>query len=332
MAILQSSAFVLPSEQQRALSMCNLASAVTSSPAMPTREMNCPSLRGVGPAAVGYSAHWTAATAQYLPMGYGQCFPQAALPLQTPTTRCYPSSSFPTPPHTPSSAGSLSRFPFPPPPPPPSYNVALATAPAPSIDNTGLRQTYGQILLPPVALNLSAIKIPSPTPSPTPSPGSQGTATAGSVVATTDTVSHSLFESYLHETWPQDSVRRGSSTIRSPLYDKIASVLQGGDANGREKQWIKKSEFFLVEREGRGLLLAVPVVKSRPGKRGLSPGGSGGGKSETRGPSSYRLVARLEDFYYIISCYHNNNTGHHGIRRTYGMVSRYIGTRYIYSM
>ena len=72
-----------------------------------------------------------------------------------------------------------------------------------------------------------------------------------------------------------------------------------------------------MEREGRGTLLAVPATKSRISKRGSSE--AGGGKMGSRVP--HKLVARMEDFYYIISTYHNNTTGHHGIRKTYGMVS-----------
>ena len=80
-----------------------------------------------------------------------------------------------------------------------------------------------------------------------------------------------------------------------------------------------------MAKEGRGTLLAVSISKSRATKRDVGAGG--GGKIESRGP--YKLVAKLEDFYYIISSYHNNQTSHPGVRKTYGMVSHggYIHVR-----
>lgn len=225
---------------------------------------------------------------------------QAQFPLQhtTPTTQGYNTAPIlppilPTPPPTP--VTNLSRFPFPPP-----HGYGLTTE-----DNTNTYTLPPQPQLP-IPLHLpTTAPTPSPTPSPSPSPS-----------FTCDTVSHCLFQSYLHETWPEHSIRRAGSVIQDSLYDKIVSILQGGDGNARMKHWIKRSEFFLIEKEGRGKLLAVPTTKSRVAKKEAS---TGGGKSESRG--SYKLVAKLDDFYYIISSYHSNKNGHPGIRRTHGMVS-----------
>ena len=130
-------------------------------------------------------------------------------------------------------------------------------------------------------------------------------------------VAHAQFQHYLDETWPEESMRRGSAIIRASLYAKIADALRGEEAQtSRFKHWVKKSEFFLVERMqpgiGYGACLAVPVVKSR------GPSKKQAGCKSARQP--YRIVARLEDFVYIIGAYHNNQNGHHGIRKTYAMV------------
>ncbi len=115
-------------------------------------------------------------------------------------------------------------------------------------------------------------------------------------------------------------MRRGSAIIRASLYGRIADVVRGGEGTTRFKHWVKKSEFFLVERMqpgvGYGACLAVPVVRSRAGSRKAAACGKSVSVHGT-----YKLVARLEDFVYIIGAYHNDQKGHHGIRRTYGMVS-----------
>lgn len=247
------------------------------------------------------------AVAGYTPAPLLTLTVQQALQQTTPTTRGYSTAPLlpaipPTPPPTP--VTNLSRFPFPPP-----HGYTLTTE-----DNT---KTLPPQPLLPLPLHFPTIApTPSPTPSPSPSPS-----------FTCDTVSHSLFQGYLHETWPEHAIRRAGSVIQDSLYEKIVCILQGGDGNARIKQWIKRSEFFLIEKEGRGKLLAIPTTKSRVAKKGA---GNGGGKSESRG--SYKLVAKLDDFYYIISSYHSNKNGHPGIRRTHGMVSRLIHyNQYLYT-
>ena len=149
----------------------------------------------------------------------------------------------------------------------------------------------------------------------TPSPQLQQTQTCLNPVLKS-VLAYTRFQSYLDETWPEDSSRRGSAVIRASLYRRIADALGGGETNARFKQWLKKSEFFIVQRMqsggGHGSCLAVPAVKSRGSAKA-------GGSKATR--HSYKLVARLEDFAYIIGNYHNDQNGHHGIRRTYALVS-----------
>ena len=133
-------------------------------------------------------------------------------------------------------------------------------------------------------------------------------------------LAYAQFQHYLDETWPEASLRRGSAVIRASLYSKIADVLQGGEATARFRHWVKKTEFFIIERTqpglGYGACLGIPVVKSR-GSKSACKGTTAGGERH----STYKLVARLEDFVYIIGNYHNDQRGHHGIRRTYAMVS-----------
>ena len=129
-------------------------------------------------------------------------------------------------------------------------------------------------------------------------------------------LAYAQFQHYLDETWPEASLRRGSGIIRASLYSKIADVLQGGEATARFRHWIKKNEFFVIERTqpgiGYGACLGTPAVKSRSSKSACKG---------TKRHSTYKLVARLEDFVYIIGNYHNNQRGHYGIRRTYALVS-----------
>ena len=230
---------------------------------------------------------------------YGHCLPPYR-PVVTPTTRDYTASSvppFPTPPPTPANCTPF-RHPY-----APHYTQQ---------PNHG--NGYSLFPLPPQPSYPVMLSTPSPSPSPSPA------LTSTDTVESTQSVSHILFESYLNETWPEQSLRRGGSVIRDSLYQQVVAVLQGEEANARLKQWIKRSEFFLKERDGCTLLLAVPATRSRGGRK--SGGATVGGKSETRGP--HKLVAKLEDFPHIISSYHNSKTGHHGIRKTYGMVSHTI--------
>ncbi len=138
------------------------------------------------------------------------------------------------------------------------------------------------------------------------------------------------FQRYVEETWPEECMRRGSAIIRASLYARIADVLRGGEGTTRFRHWVKKAEFFLVERMqpgvGYGACLAVPVVRSRAACK--KTGGEAGGKMVgVRG--AYKLVARLEDFAHIIGAYHNDLKGHQGIRRTYAMVSQLGRARHV---
>ena len=123
------------------------------------------------------------------------------------------------------------------------------------------------------------------------------------------------FQQYLDDTWPEKTLRRGSAVIRNTLYEKIAETLRGGEATARFKHWVRKSEFFLMEKMvpgmGYGACLAVPAVRGRVSA----------GTSKSAACYPHRLVARLEDFSHIIASYHNDQRGHNGIRRTYAMVS-----------
>ena len=132
-------------------------------------------------------------------------------------------------------------------------------------------------------------------------------------------VAHAKFERFLDETWPTEPLRRGTAVIRAELYAKIADALRGsGETAARFRQWVKKSEFFLVERTqpdgSYGACLAVPA--ERRGSR-KTPEGE---LAKRTSRQSTRLVARVEDFVYIIGAYHNDTNGHHGIRKTYAMV------------
>lgn len=130
-------------------------------------------------------------------------------------------------------------------------------------------------------------------------------------------VAYAKFQQFLDESWPQDSLRRGSAVIRASLYTKIADALRGGETTARFKHWVKKSEFFVIEKMqpgmGYGACLAVPVVKSR--------GSAKKTVCKSARHSSCKLVARMEDFVHIIGAYHNDQKGHLGIRRTYALVS-----------
>lgn len=121
-----------------------------------------------------------------------------------------------------------------------------------------------------------------------------------------------VFQRFLDDTWPEKTLRRGSAVIRSTLYERIADTLRGGEATARFKHWVKKSEFFLMEKVvpgmGYGACLAVPAVRAR----------GSAGKNAAR--HSHKQVARLEDFSQIIANYHNDRKGHSGIRRTYAMI------------
>ena len=134
-------------------------------------------------------------------------------------------------------------------------------------------------------------------------------------------VANEQFKLYLNETWPEEPPRRSSSVIRASLYLKIAETLRDESAKGRLKHWVKHSGFFMIENDQpRGecrACLAVPAVKGRGCRSKMSKGPI----IPSRRSHSYKLVARLEDFGHIIGTYHNDSKGHHGIRKTYAMVS-----------
>ena len=39
-----------------------------------------------------------------------------------------------------------------------------------------------------------------------------------------------VFQQFLDDTWPEETLRRGSAVIRNKLYEKIVETLQGGEA------------------------------------------------------------------------------------------------------
>lgn len=124
-------------------------------------------------------------------------------------------------------------------------------------------------------------------------------------------IAFAQFTQFLDETWPEESARRGSAVIRASLYSKIADALRGGPCSARFRYWIKKSGFFLIESaqpDGTyGACLAIPAPSKKQGQQFPQ--------------LQYRLVARLEDFVYVIGFYHNDEKGHAGIRKTYSLVS-----------
>lgn len=201
-------------------------------------------------------------------------------------------------------------------------------------------RTPSEFLLPPLPppppLYSSSFPLtPPPTPKSPPAaiPSSREGGTPPQVSCNDNPVAvspaaHAKFERFLDETWPTEPLRRGTAVIRAELYAKIADALRGSAgetaaATARFRQWVKRSEFFLVERTqpdgSYGACLAVPA--ERRGRR--TPPGEGEEEPLAKRASrqSSRLVARVEDFVYIIGAYHNDTSGHHGIRKTYAMVS-----------
>ena len=66
--------------------------------------------------------------------------------------------------------------------------------------------------------------------------------------------------------------------------------------------------FSITHGGGAGSAIAIPALKGQVQPNHPLPG-------------SYKLVARVEDFTTIIAMYHNDTTGHPGIRKTYSRVS-----------
>ena len=118
-----------------------------------------------------------------------------------------------------------------------------------------------------------------------------------------------VYDDYLEEAWPVNSQKRGCGVVRAALYDQIAATLRGEGVSSKIRHWVKESEFFLFHKgQGAGSTIAVPMLKGR-------------GLQNHPTPGTYKLVARVEDFANIIAIYHNDLTGHPGIRKTYGRVS-----------
>lgn len=118
-----------------------------------------------------------------------------------------------------------------------------------------------------------------------------------------------IYDDYLEEAWPVNSQKRGCGVVRAVLYGQIAAALRGETVTSKVRYWVKESEFFLIHQgQGAGSTIAVPMLKGR-------------GLQNHPLPGSYKLVARVEDFATIIAAYHNDSTGHPGIRKTYGRVS-----------
>lgn len=137
-------------------------------------------------------------------------------------------------------------------------------------------------------------------------------------------IAYSLFQQYLDDKWQKDSLKIGGGVIRAALYAKITNTLLGGVAPARLRQWVKRSQFFLTTGSHSShtdfrARLAVPGHRLKAG--GISSTTTPGGKAKYAGNNHYRLVAQLEDFVHIIGCYHNDQVGHHGIRKTHALVS-----------
>ena len=116
-------------------------------------------------------------------------------------------------------------------------------------------------------------------------------------------------DEYLEKAWPTNGLKAGYGALRAVEYDKIAASLRDRNVCTEVKNWATKREFFLLNAaEGAGSALAIPASKGRVLPNHPLPG-------------SYKLVARLEDFATIIAKYHNDTTGHPGIRKTYSRVS-----------
>ena len=127
-------------------------------------------------------------------------------------------------------------------------------------------------------------------------------------------ISYASYLQYLDETWPEKCSRRGSAVIRASLYAQIADCLKGGASTARFRYWVRKSGFFLLEKQQTNGIydtcIAVPVNDKQQNCNSK--------RSTT--VKQYRLVAKLEDFLSLIGEYHNDVIGHYGIRKTYQMV------------
>ena len=192
----------------------------------------------------------------------------------------------------------------------PNYQYTSTAA-----DPTFYQQCSSGTMLPPIAAMAHTYLTPPQTPFP--DDECEEDASAGSRLTThllnpllQNVIAYAQFTQYLDETWPEKCQRRGSAVIRSSLYTEIADSLRGGPCTSRFRYWVKKSCFFLLERlqqDGScAACLAIPTATNKINQDGYQ---------------EYRLVARLEDFIFIIGLYHNDEKGHAGIRKTYSKVS-----------
>lgn len=135
-------------------------------------------------------------------------------------------------------------------------------------------------------------------------------------------ISYASYLQYLDETWPEKCSRRGSAVIRSSLYAQIADCLKGGASTARFRYWVRKSGFFLIEKQQLSgsyeMCIAVPF--NPKSHRIMAAASSRVAKKQLEEVKDYRLVAKLEEFLPLIGEYHNDVIGHYGIRKTYQMV------------
>lgn len=197
--------------------------------------------------------------------------------------------------------------------PEPNYQYMSTTA-----DTTHYQQCSSGSMLPPIAAMEQTYLPPTRTQQTIPSDADEQEENASDGSRLTshllnpllqNVIAYAQFTQYLDETWPEKCQRRGSAVIRSSLYTEIAESLRGGSCTSRFRYWVKKSGFFLIKRlqpDGScAACLAIPTATEKVNKDGYQ---------------EYRLVARLEDFIFIIGLYHNDEKGHAGIRKTYSMV------------
>ena len=93
---------------------------------------------------------------------------------------------------------------------------------------------------------------------------------------------------------------------RAVQYGKIVANIKDTTVCQEIKQWATRREFFLLNAEEG--VLAIPAVKGQVIQSPPTPG-------------TYRVVPKVEEFATIIGSYHNDSTGHPGIRKTYNRVS-----------
>ena len=121
--------------------------------------------------------------------------------------------------------------------------------------------------------------------------------------------SYMRFNQYLQETWPENASRRGSAVMRATLYTRIVACLKARKCRKTFQKRVKTNKFFLLEYPYKGAPNAVAYL-------GV-PSSKASSKTDAQ---PFKLVAKVEEFVYIIGQYHNQDTRHPGIRRTYSRV------------